>query len=259
MFISLLTDFGLEQEYVGVLKAVILSVCPGADIVDVCHTISAFDIEEGAFMLRNFVEYSPVGVHVVVVDPGVGTERRGIAVETERGDILVGPDNGILIEAIDVLKFKRAVALENEQYQLHPLSSSFHGRDVFAPAAGYLSRGISLSELGSAVTYDDLAVVRVPSPEESETEIQGMVLRIDRFGNLQTNIPGWMIPSKKRITVEIGGEILCIPHVKTFGEVHPGTLLLYEDADCMAALSQNQGDAAKFLDVEKKARIVLTK
>lgn len=259
MFISLLTDFGLEQEYVGVLKAVMLSVCPGADIVDVCHTTSAFDIEEGAFMLKNFVGYSPVGVHVVVVDPGVGTERRGIAVETERGDFLVGPDNGILIEAIDVLKFKRAVALENGKYQLHPLSSSFHGRDVFAPAAGYLLKGISLSELGSAVTYDDLAVVRIPCPEESETEIRGMVLRIDRFGNLQTNIPGRMIPPKKRITVEIGGEILGIPHVKTFGDVHPGKLLLYEDADCMAALSQNQGNAAKFLDVEKKARIVLTK
>jgi S-adenosylmethionine hydrolase len=259
MFISLLTDFGLEQEYVGVVKAVILSVCPGTDIVDICHTVPVFDIEEGAFILRNFVGYSPVGVHVVVVDPGVGTERRGIAVETERGDILVGPDNGILIEAVDALKFKRAVTLENEQYMLHPLSSSFHGRDVFAPAAGHLLRGISLSELGSAVAYDDLTVVRIPRPEESETEIRGIVLRIDRFGNLQTNIPGWMIPSKKRITVEIGGEILSIPYVKTFGDVHPGKLLLYEDADCMAALSQNQGNAARFLDVEKRARIVLTK
>jgi S-adenosylmethionine hydrolase len=259
MFISLLTDFGLELEYVGVVKAVILSICPGTDIVDVCHLVSAFNIEEGAFMLRNFVRYSPVGVHVVVVDPGVGTERRGIAVETERGDILVGPDNGILIEAVDTLTFKRAVALENEQYMLHPMSSSFHGRDVFAPAAGYLSRGIPLSELGCAVAYDDLTVVRIPCPEESETEIQGTVLRIDRFGNLQTNIPGHMIPSKKRIRVEVGGEIFSVPHVRTFGDVNPGELLLYEDADCMAALSQNQGNAAEFLDVEKKAQIVLTK
>ncbi|MBU7015689.1 MAG: SAM-dependent chlorinase/fluorinase [Theionarchaea archaeon] len=223
MFISLLSDFGLNQEYVGVCKAVLLSVCPGVDIVDICHNGSTFDIEEGALMLRNFVEYSPVGVHVAVVDPGVGTERRGIAVETERGDFLVGPDNGILIEAIDRLKFTKAVALENEHYMLHPVSSSFHGRDVFAPAAGYLAKGISLSELGRPLMYDDLYVVRLPSPEEGEAEIRGTVLRVDRFGNLQTNIPGRMVPSKERITVEIGGEIISIRHVKTFGNVHPGS------------------------------------
>lgn len=259
MFISLLSDFGLDQEFVGVCKAVLLLICPGADIVDICHNNHVFDIEEGALMLKNFVKYSPVGVHLAVVDPGVGTERRGIAVETERGDILVGPDNGILTEAIDVLKFRNAVALENQQYMLHPVSYSFHGRDIFAPAAGYLAKGISLSEFGPFLAHNDLSVVQIPLPQESETEIRGIVLRVDRFGNLQTNIPAWMVPQEERIPVEIGGEIINVRHARTFGEVSPGELLLYEDSDGMVTLSQNKGDAARFLDVKKKALVVLSK
>jgi len=256
-FISLLTDFGLNQEYAGVCKAVILSICPSATIVDISHTVTPFDVEEASFMLKNFVMYSPVGVHVAVIDPGVGTGRRGIAVETERGDFLVGPDNGVLMEAARILKWRRAVFLENSKYMVEPVSSSFHGRDVFAPCAAYIVNGVPLKEFGRELDTKDVKTLNL-KPNEDERAIYGRVLRIDRFGNIQVNVEADRI-SPERVRIEIKGNRFVLPYVKTFGEVDPGELLIYRDSDGLLTISQNRGNAAQFLNVEKKADIVLFK
>lgn len=258
-FISILTDFGTGQEYAGVCKAVMLSVCPSATIVDISHTVSSYDIEEGAFMLKNFVTYSPVGVHVAVVDPGVGTRRRGIAIETERGDFLVGPDNGILMGAAEVLGLKRAVALENREYMLEKVSSSFHGRDVFAPAAAFLAKGVPMTELGTILDKKELTRLEMLEPREDEKALYGTVLRIDRFGNIQINIDAEKIPKTKKITIQVGDNRLILPLVKTFGDVNQGEFLVYEDSDGLLTISQNQGSAAHHLKVEKKMGVLVFK
>jgi S-adenosylmethionine hydrolase len=258
-FISLLTDFGMDQEYVGVCKAVILSICPTAVIVDISHNVSCYAIEEGAFMLKNFVKYSPVSVHVAVIDPGVGTERQGIAVETERGDTLVGPDNGVLMEAADFLKVVRVHALENPQYRLETVSSSFHGRDVFAPAAAHIAEGVLLTELGRALLYEEVKRVDVLTIREDKKMISGSVLRIDHFGNIQLSIPSERIKRKREVSIRIGEKDVVLPYVKTFGEMNPGELLIYEDSDGLLTISQNQGDASRILNVTKKMKVSLFK
>lgn len=240
-------------------KAVILSLCPSATIVDISHTAPSYDVEEGAFMLKNFVAYAPVGVHVVVIDPGVGTERRGIAVKTKRGDILIGPDNGVLTEAVKALTFETAVILENRQYMLDHVSASFHGRDVFAPAAGHIANGVPLSAFGRTLDESELTRIKILEPTEDEKAVHGTVLRIDQFGNIQTTIHAEMLPEKQEITLEMGENLLKLPYVKTFGDVAPGQLLVYKDSDGLITVSQNQGNASQVLAVKKKMTVTIFK
>ncbi|MBU7017186.1 MAG: SAM-dependent chlorinase/fluorinase [Theionarchaea archaeon] len=258
-FISLLTDFGMDQEYVGVCKAVMLSICPTAVIVDISHNVLSYGIEEGAFMLKSFVRYAPVGVHVAVIDPGVGTERRGVAVKTERGDVLVGPDNGVLMEAADFLQVVSVHALENPQYMLETVSSSFHGRDVFAPAAAHLAEGVAVTNLGRALLYEELKRIDKVTVGEDEKMISGSVLRIDRFGNIQLSIPSDRIKRTREVSIRIGEKDVVLPFVKTFGEVNPGELLIYEDSDGLLTVSQNQGDASKILSATRRMKVLIFK
>ncbi|MGD2249277.1 MAG: SAM-dependent chlorinase/fluorinase [Candidatus Methanofastidiosia archaeon] len=259
MFISLLTDFGSTTEYSGVVKAVILSVCPGVTLVDISHNVPSYDIDTGWLMLANFVKYSPQGIHVVVIDPGVGTDRRGIAVETKRGDVLIGPDNGVLMGAVNVLHFRRAFVLENEQYMLEHVSASFHGRDVFAPAAGHIACGVPLEEFGRELTYNQLTSVGIPAIKEDEKAVYGTVLRIDGFGNIQTTINAGYVPKKAELTIHIEDTELELPYVTTFGDVNPGELLVYTDSDGLLTISQNQGSARDLLEVEKGVPVTIFK
>ena len=254
-FISVLTDFGIDQEYVGVCKAVMLSIHPGIAFIDISHTVPPYDIGGAALMLKNFVRFSPVGVHVVVVDPGVGTERRGIAIETERGDFLVGPDNGVLMWAAETLIVKKVVALDNKEYMLKHVSASFHGRDIFAPAAAHLSAGVQLENLGSLIGRKSLHPLPHPAVRRDTRAVTGHVLRIDRFGNIQTTIDAQIIRERKEVGIEIGGHELEIPVVRTFDEVPKGELLLYEDSDGLLTLALNQGNAAKTLEIKTKYEI----
>ncbi|MBU7010038.1 MAG: SAM-dependent chlorinase/fluorinase [Theionarchaea archaeon] len=258
-FISILTDFGIDQEYPAVCKAVILSICPSAVIVDISHTVPSYDIEEGAFMLKNFIKYAPVGVHVAVIDPGVGTQRRGIAIATRRGDFLVGPDNGVLMEAAHFLGIEKVAVLEDKEYMLEKVYSSFHGRDIFAPAAAHLLKGVPITALGRMLDIKELVHVPRLPPSEDETAIYGTVLRIDRFGNIQTTIDAEIVPKKPALTMRIGEKELTLPFVKTFGEVGPGACLVYEDSDGLITLSQNQGDASRLLGAEKRMEVLIFK
>ncbi|HEX8285947.1 MAG TPA: SAM-dependent chlorinase/fluorinase [Pyrinomonadaceae bacterium] len=187
MIITLLTDFGTADYFVGALKGAVLAANPSARLVDITHDVPPYDVEAGAFTLRAAFETFPEGtVHVAVVDPGVGSERRGIAVEG-RGHTFVGPDNGVFGHVYDRVRPFRVFHLTNENFFRREVSATFHGRDVFGPVAGALSRGVRAEELGPAV--EDY--VRLPSaaPERlADGTLAGAVIHIDRFGNCVTNI-----------------------------------------------------------------------
>lgn len=181
--ITLLTDFGLEDNFVGVMKGVILGINPVARIVDITHNVRPQDIMSAAFLLKGSYKYFPKGtIHLVVVDPGVGSKRKAIIVKTE-DYIFVGPDNGVLSLALDECKIKKIIHITNVNYFLKPVSDTFHGRDVFAPVTGYLAKGIQLEKFGREVReYKKLDIPKVKAGK-------GQIIYIDRFGNLVTNIP----------------------------------------------------------------------
>ena len=188
MAIALLTDFGTQDGFVGVMKGVILSINPGVQIVDISHEVQPFNVLEGALLLKAHYRYFPAGtIFVAVVDPGVGSERKPIALRT--GDrFFVGPDNGIFDLIVKELERPpTAVVLENEELQLPRVNDTFHGRDIFAPSAGYLSRGVPLEEFGSKVEY--VRRLNFPEPVREGNKLRGQIVHFDRFGNAVTNIP----------------------------------------------------------------------
>jgi S-adenosylmethionine hydrolase len=184
--VALLSDFGTRDHYVGTMKAVVLGVCPEATLVDIGHEIPAHDVMAGALELAASYRFFPAGtVFLVVVDPGVGSPRRGIAAEA--GDFrFVAPDNGVLTAALRDTPARRIVELTERKYARPTVSRTFEGRDRFAPAAGWLARGVDLASLGRPV--GDFRTLDIPEAAASETSIAGVVLRVDRFGNLITNI-----------------------------------------------------------------------
>lgn len=184
--VTLLTDFGSLDTYVGQVKAAILSVAPETVLVDLTHAVPPQDIASGAFLLASAVEAFAAGtVHLAVVDPGVGSDRRAVAVQSTRGDRLVGPDNGLLWPAIERLGgVRRAVELREPRFwRPQPASVTFHGRDIFGPVAGHLARGVDMSPLGPAIS--NLERLELPRA----TEDRGQVLYVDTYGNLITNFP----------------------------------------------------------------------
>lgn len=185
-WISLLTDFGIEDPFVGEMKAVIYSICPDAEVVDLTHGVERHNIRTGAFLLASATPYFPQGsVHVAVVDPGVGSERRAIAVRTNRS-IFVGPDNGLLIPAARREGILRAYELTNRSLMRGTVSSTFHGRDVFAPVAAHLACGTSLGEVGGEVK--DYVQLSFTEPELDKQGAKCEIIHIDKFGNIVTNI-----------------------------------------------------------------------
>ena len=187
-FVSFLSDYGSADEFAGVCRAVILRAAPAARIIDVTHEIPAHDVRAGALTLARAAQYLPPGVVLAVVDPGVGTDRRAVAVEVESG-FLVGPDNGLLAPAVAMLGgATRVVCLTNLDYQLEAAGATFAGRDVFAPAAGYLAAGVALTDLGDLVDPLSLVPGMMPLPRDEGGRIVAEVLWVDRFGNLQLNV-----------------------------------------------------------------------
>jgi len=184
--ITLITDFGYQDPFVGIMKGVILGINPKARIIDLSHGVPAQDLLAGALILRHSVPFFPPGtIHVAIVDPGVGTRRRPLLIEAE-GGFFIGPDNGVLSLALEGREVEKMIELSNETYHLRPASATFHGRDIFAPVAGYLSLGIPAQELGAPVS----GFVRLPWPEVvwRDDTIQGEIIYIDSFGNLISNI-----------------------------------------------------------------------
>ncbi len=248
--ITFLTDFGLQDDFVGTCHGVIAGIAPDARVIDVTHGIPPQSVLQGALVLRQTTRYLPVGVHLAVVDPGVGGDRRAVAVETADGRAFVGPDNGLLMLAADDLGVVAAHELQNERYRLPDVSRTFHARDVFAPAAAHLAAGVPIGELGPAVDADALVRVGVPDPEVGRSQISALVLSVDRFGNVATNarrahIDALGLSDGDRVEVRIALDRYYAFVASTFADAVPGELILYEDSYGLVTLAISSGDAAR--------------
>ena len=252
--ITLLTDFGTTDPYVAAMKGVALSINPGVRLVDITHEVAPHDVAEAAYVLASTFRCFPEGtVHVAVVDPGVGSERRILAAEFE-GHILMAPDNGLLSLVWGESRPARLVSVTNTAYFRHPVSMTFHGRDVFAPVAAHLTLGVDLGEMGKAV--DDPVELELPKARVGEDFIEGKIIHVDRFGNLVTNIPRSEVrklaagePGSLR--VEVGdAEIRGLS--RTYAEAAVGELLALFGSTDMLEISANCGSAADLLGIGRR-------
>jgi len=254
--ITLTTDFGLQDYYVSAMKAVMLGIAPDVRFVDISHEIPSQDIMAGSWVLNNSAMLFPENsVHLVVVDPGVGTERNPVALRIG-SQLFVGPDNGIFSLLTEGKDFE-AVRLSNKEFWSRTSSNTFHGRDIFAPVAAHLSRGVSLGELGEPV--EELETYRWAVPIADKDGIQGWVIHIDKFGNLVTNISGELIEEviqKKSFKIYVGNTILD-EIVTTFGSVPEGEPAAYIGSSGMLEIGINKGNAEEMLSVQKGAQISL--
>ena len=247
--ITLTTDFGSGDHEAGVLKGVIWQIAPDVKIADLSHDISPHDIREAAILLNRAAPFFPDGtVHVVVVDPGVGTSRRGIAARIGR-QFYVGPDNGLvtlLLEKMEVSsESTQFVHLDQSEFWLPEVTHVFHGRDIFAPVAAHLANRIPLSSLGSAIS-DPLRLI-LPKPYRIPGGWHGQVIHIDHFGNLSTNLNANQLKSTKEVIIKINQEKI-VGLVSTFGESPPGTLIALLDSSGSLAISVVNGNAAQLLN-----------
>ena len=249
--ITFLSDYGLEDDFVGVCHAVMAGICPQARVIDLIHGVRRHDIRQGAVLLAGALSYLPVAVHLAVVDPGVGGSRRAVAVRLADGRLLVGPDNGLLAPAAEAGGGAvEAVEISTSPWRLEPVSATFHGRDLFAPVAAALARGEPLSETGTPLDPIALTGLELPRPEVSDGALIAHVRYIDRFGNLQLNAGQELLPEATEGALEIetsGGERHTVTLAAAFADVPTGGLLLYEDSQRRLAVAVSQGDAAQQL------------
>ena len=228
-------------------------VAPDVEIIDITHGIAPQQVLQGALVLANTLPYMPLGVHVAVVDPGVGGDRKALVLRGPEGRLYVGPDNGLLLVAAERLGgVEEAVEIADSPYLLRPLSRTFHGRDVFSPVAAHLALGVSLAEFGPPVAVAELERLDVPQPEIRGGLIRATVLYVDRFGNVQLNATSGElertgIPPGERVELEVGFEPYFAVAARTFADVRPGDIVLYEDAYRNLALAINGGSAAEML------------
>ncbi|HET7567333.1 MAG TPA: SAM-dependent chlorinase/fluorinase [Gaiellaceae bacterium] len=252
-FVTFLTDFGLQDDFVGTCHGVIKRIAPEAEVIDITHGIGPGRILQGALVLANTLPYMPEGVHLAVVDPGVGGVRRALAIRDGEGRFHVGPDNGLLLPAVD--RFGGVAAaheLANPDYSLQPVSRTFHGRDLFSPAAAHLARGVAIEELGPPIDPDELVRLDVPEPEVGQSRIRATVLTADRFGNLALNLArehldrAGVVPGT-RVEIDSHGNRYYAVAARTFGDAAPGELILYEDSYRKIAVAVSRGNAAELL------------
>lgn len=252
--ITLTTDFGLQDYYVSAMKAVMLGIAPDVRLVDISHEIPSQDIMAGSWILKNSAMLFPSGtVHLVVVDPGVGTNRNPIALRIA-DQYFVGPDNGIFSLLTQDQDFS-AVRLTNHRYWRDHPSNTFHGRDIFAPAAAHLSDGVKLEDLGEPL--DELVTYRWTVPIADKDGLEGMVIHIDKFGNLITNISESLLREvigEKSVKIYVGNTILD-EIASTFGKVTEGEPVVYIGSSGMLEIGINKGNAEEMLGVQKGAQI----
>jgi S-adenosylmethionine hydrolase len=260
-WMSFTTDYGLGDGFVAACKGVVARTAPTVRVIDVTHDVPPQDVRRGAVLLAQVVPYLPAAVHVAVVDPGVGTDRRGIAV-LARGGILVGPDNGLLAPAAEVLGgIVAAYQLTVPDYWLAHVSATFHGRDIFAPVAANLANGLDPARLGPEL--DPATLVRLPEPHRSieQGRVESDVLVVDRFGNVQLaatagDVHAAGLALGTPLTVRAGSAVLSATLSTTFGEVAPGAAVVHVDSSDHLAVAINGGSAAAQLDVVPGATVV---
>lgn len=254
--ITLTTDFGTRDWFVGAAKGVILAIQPQVTVVDLTHEIAAGDIRGGAFALAAACRFFPKGtIHVAVVDPGVGSRRIGIAVQTDAG-VFVGPDNGVLSRALAKAQIKAIHALENQAYFVRPVSQTFHGRDIFAPVAAHLSRGVPIGKFGPAIK--SFVQLPWPQPRKLRAGIEGEVIYLDCFGNAISNLEGSSLRDPSRSVCEIHARRLWRCPFRTFYQaVAPGRPVALVGSSGLVEIAVNGGSAAEALCLRIGTHMVL--
>jgi S-adenosylmethionine hydrolase len=260
-WISLTTDYGLADGFVAACRGVIAQKAPRARVIDVSHAVPPQDVRRGATVLAQVVPYLPPAVHVAVVDPGVGTGRRGLVLVAEEG-LLVGPDNGLLLPAAEALGgIQAAHELVAEEYRLEAVSHTFHGRDIFAPAAAYLTLGVDASDFGPEI--DPGSLVQLPEPKVvvAGQRLISDVLTVDHFGNIQLAAQvrdiiatGLLLPGAS-VQVQIGMHTIDATIGRTFDDVEPGEALVYVDSAGHVAIAVNQGFASSMLMLTQRSAV----
>jgi S-adenosylmethionine hydrolase len=248
--ITFLTDFGLQDDFVGTCHGVIAQIAPDARVIDVTHGIAPQAVLQGALVLKNTTAFMPAGVHLAVVDPDVGGDRREIGVRTTDGRVFVGPDNGLLLLAADELGIEAAHELSEPRYRLPEVSRTFHARDIFAPAAAHLANGVALEELGPPLEPGELARVAVPEPRIGTAQIGATVLAVDRFGNIATNVrrehvDALGVRNGDQVEIRLALDRYYAVVADTFADAPPGELILYEDSYALVTLAISRGNAAR--------------
>jgi S-adenosylmethionine hydrolase len=251
--LSFLTDYGLDDEFVGVCHGVIARIAPDARVIDLTHGIARHDVRAGALALRRAVPYLPDGVLLAVVDPGVGGPRRGIALRAG-AQLLVGPDNGLLAPAAARLGgVVEAVDLARSPWRLEPVSATFHGRDVFAPVAAHLAAGGALAEAGEPVDPASLVELALPEPRRDGGALVAHAVAFDTYGNVLLDATGADLPDR---AAHVAGRPAVVG--RTFGDAGAGGLLVYEDASGALALAVNQGSAREELGLRVDDEVRIT-
>lgn len=261
--ISFLSDFGLDDEFVGVVHGVIATLAPESRVIDLTHSIAPGNVRAGALALTRAIQYLPEGVVLAVVDPGVGTERRAIVAEVE-GVVFVGPDNGLLSPAVSMLGgATRIHSIENPEARIPSAGATFHGRDVFAPAAALVAAGeADLGDLGPEVDPDSVQPLLLPLPEVEEGKVSGEAWWIDRFGNAETNIgPDELVLAGfgpgAELTLRIGASEHRLPWVDAYGDVREGEGLLHVDSAGLMAVAVRGGSAAEMFNLAEGTALTL--
>lgn len=250
--ICFLSDFGFAGDFVGTCKGVMANIAPDVPVIDLTHAVPGFEIEAGAEILQHATRYMPLDtVYLAVVDPGVGTGRRALAVRTGQGSLMAGPDNGLLVPAAESLSgISAAVELTNVEYQVKPVSSTFHGRDIFAPAAAHLAAGVDLLELGREVDPGSIAPLILPGFETvSDSTYRAKILDIDRYGNARLSMMQDELPLEYGATLQVdsGDGEMPVRYFDTFGAAGDGELILVPDSHWRLSLAINKGNAAHAL------------
>jgi S-adenosylmethionine hydrolase len=264
-FITFTSDYGLDDEFVGVCRGVMKRIAPDVEILDITHGIEPQDVQMGALILAQAVAFMPTAIHMAIVDPGVGTTRRGIAVGTEEGSILVGPDNGVLVLAAEALGgATEAYEITNDKLMLMQISRTFHGRDVFAPVAAHLALGVGIDQVGAEVPLDELQKVNVPSSRVDDDHVHGQIVMTDHFGNLGLNIhradlEGAGILLGDVLELRIGGKTWDTKYCETFSEVAIGRVAVLEDSHRHIAVAVNRGSARGTLEARRGDPVILAR
>ncbi len=263
MFVTFLSDFGLRDDFVGTCHGVMKRIAPEVQIIDITHGIEPQAVLQGALVLANTVPYMPEGVHLAVVDPGVGGGRRSLALRDAAGGLYVGPDNGLLVPAAEKQGgIAAGWELTNAAYMLESVSRTFHGRDIFAPAAAHLANGVAPDELGPPVDPAALVRIELPKPEIGESRIRATVLYVDRYGNVQLNLArddverAGIVPGR-RVDLDLGVERYYATAARAFADARAGDIILYEDAYENIAVAITDGNAAEMFSIRPGRQLTI--
>ena len=263
-WVTFLSDYGHDDVFVGVCKGVVAQIAPHVRIIDVCHLITPQDVEQGATQFAGAMPYLPVGIHLAVVDPQA-VHARGVVVRTGDGSLLVGPDNGVLSLAWDARGgVEEVVEVANRDLWLTDVHATFRGRDIYAPVAGHLAAGRSLSDVGPAVDAAALARIAVHEPVVDDDHVHAEIRAVDHFGNASLNIARSDLEAAgitlgDVVEVRCNGRTLSVPFTPTFGEVAPGRLTLCEDSFHAVQLAVNAGRASHELRINRGDPIVIAR